>query len=156
MKTLWLVSACSILLIVSACTGEALAPPGEGALADGGSSSPDLASSGPPSPSNLPCADDPLSCPAGETCWYTGVDDDPLRCKPANPMGQRGDLCTTGTTPTCDVGLICGGITLSTVPPRCLGYCHPLETPTGCLANEICHTAGIGDALPGICWTVEN
>lgn len=157
MKTPVALSWCSMLLMVGACNGGALAPPGEGLLPDGGSVldggsiTPDLASSTPPPPSNLPCADDPLSCPTGETCWYTGTDADPLRCKRANPAGQRGDVCATGTTPTCDVGLLCGGIPLSGEPPRCLGYCHPAELPTGCLDDEVCHAAGIGDALPGVC-----
>lgn len=89
------------------------------------------------SSSTTPCNQDPLSCPAGQTCWVqTGPDD--YGCVPAGP-GTNGQPCTpTQSSASCGNGLAC-------VNGTCQSFCNPTDPSHGCPAGQTCASV----TLPG-------
>lgn len=100
--------------------------------------------------SNTPCLSAPLSCPAGETCWYANDTASQFVCLASTPRGV-GETCDplVGTA-TCNDGLVCVRLFESSVS-RCVAYCNlDPAAGQGCPSGEECNavTVSSGVVLP--------
>ena len=113
-------STAAISIFIAACGG--------GGNGSGGGGAGGAGSSG----GGVPCGDNPLECPAGQTCWF--APDGGFECEPSG-AGKEGETCAPlKGQPTCGDGLLCFK------PSGQEGVCAPLCN-TGidtCGAGKLC------------------
>lgn len=79
----------------------------------------------------VPCGEEPLDCPEGQTCWFGASD---LVCAPSGE-GLEGDPCAPVVgQPTCTDGLLC--VRVGDTDGVCTKLCDP-SVPDAC-GEQLC------------------